>query len=361
MVTNTLAKERIPILLMAIFCLVSALFSGLARLGIGVPILFLNATAFHSTLMIFGFFGTVIGLERAIASRLLWAYLAPLASGISGVLMLFGYQLFASSVGFIIAGTLFATATFVIFIKQPADYTFTLLVGAALWPIGNFIMFLTENQGSIVACGISFLVLTIAGERLELTRFLRPTKYGKYLFLAITLSILVTTIFSALGRSNYDHFLGLSYCALAIWMFVFDIARRTIRKDGITRFVASCLLSGYVWLLVGGALWSDQFPDSPYQHDAAIHAITLGFIFSMVIGHAPIIFPAVMRVKIPYSWLFYLPLGALNFGLIARILGAMSENHRLLAAGGVINAISIAAFLVALVIQVIRSNQLRRC
>jgi hypothetical protein len=28
----------------------------------------------------------------------------------------------------------------------------------------------------------------------------------------------------------------------------FDIARRTVRQSGVTRFIAVCLLSGYVWL-----------------------------------------------------------------------------------------------------------------
>ena len=42
--------------------------------------------------------------------------------------------------------------------------------------------------------------------------------------------------------------------------------------------------------------------------DAAVHALALGFVFAMVFGHAPIIFPAVARVKIPYHPAFYLPL-----------------------------------------------------
>lgn len=57
--------------------------------------------------------------------------------------------------------------------------------------------------------------------------------------------------------------------------------------------------------------------------DAALHAILLGFVMSMVIGHAPIIFPAIMRVRIPYSPIFYLPLLTLHISIFLRITGIL--------------------------------------
>ena len=353
---SRLAKERIPIVFLAIVALISAVLAGLARLGIEVPTLFLNITAFHSVLMIYGFFGTVIGLERAIASRRLWSFFAPVVCGISSLIILTGGQVLYASIGFTLAGICFATTTFLIFIQQPAAYTFTLLAGAALGPIGFLVMAATQNQGAIIVCGITFLVLTIAGERLELTRFLPPSKYGKYSFLALCLSIIMTTLLTSFDPYRYEPYLGLSYCGLAVWMFVFDIARKTIKKEGITRFVAVCLLCGYAWLLVGGALWAFPLSDSPYQRDAAIHAITLGFIFSMVIGHAPIIFPAVIRVNIPYSSLFYLPLTILILGLLTRVIGDVNNQLSLLTIGALTNSIAIAIFLIVLVTQVLRNN-----
>ena len=50
---NQLAKERIPIVFLAILALIAAVLAGLARLGIEVPTLFLNVTASHSVLMIY--------------------------------------------------------------------------------------------------------------------------------------------------------------------------------------------------------------------------------------------------------------------------------------------------------------------
>ena len=39
----------------------------------------------------------------------------------------------------------------------------------------------------------------------------------------------------------------------------------------------------------------------------------------MVFGHAPIIFPAVLRVAVPYHATFYLPLALLHASLAVRL------------------------------------------
>ena len=57
-------------------------------------------------------------------------------------------------------------------------------------------------------------------------------------------------------------------------------------------------------------------PGSPAR-DAALHAAAVGFVFSMVFGHAPIIVPAIMRVTLPYWPAFYVPLVMLHASLLA--------------------------------------------
>ena len=76
-----------------------------------------------------------------------------------------------------------------------------------------------------------------------------------------------------------------------------------------------CLLAGYFWLAVGGVLIALQI-----AYDAALHAIFLGFVFSMVFGHAPVILPAVLRTALPYHPVLYAPLALLHGSLAARIL-----------------------------------------
>ena len=54
-------------------------------------------------------------------------------------------------------------------------------------------------------------------------------------------------------------------------------------------------------------------------YDAALHAIFVGFVFSMVLGHAPIIVPAVLRVRYPYHPVLYLALAVLHASLVVRV------------------------------------------
>lgn len=100
---------------------------------------------------------------------------------------------------------------------------------------------------------------------------------------------------------------GLSLLLLALWLGVFDIARRTVAAPGLPRYMAVCLLGGYAWLAPGRIAWVATALGWPLR-DAALHALGLGFIVSMIMGHAPVILPAIARIKLPFSRLFYLPL-----------------------------------------------------
>ena len=115
--------------------------------------------------------------------------------------------------------------------------------------------------------------------------------------------------------------------AMAVWLLVFDIARHTAGQQGLTRFIGICLLTGYVWLGAGAlaGLAGGFSPASPL-HDVAMHALALGFVFAMVFGHAAIIFPAVLKVKIPYHPFFYVPLALLHLSLALRVFGGLTEN-----------------------------------
>jgi hypothetical protein len=95
------------------------------------------------------------------------------------------------------------------------------------------------------------------------------------------------------------------------------------------------------WLFVAGAL----VPGSP-AYDAALHALALGFVFAMVFGHAPIIFPAVLRVAVPYHPVFYLPLALLHLSLLVRLAGDASARLDWTRIGGTLNALALAAFIV---------------
>jgi hypothetical protein len=141
---------------------------------------------------------------------------------------------------------------------------------------------------------------------------------------------------------------------LSAWLLRYDLARRTIRQTGITQFIAACLLSGYVWLLIGGMLWlgwGGYYLAGPL-YDAQLHTIFLGFVFAMIFGHAPIIIPAVMRVHIPFNRAFYVPLVLLHLTLTLRILGDLMLNPTLRLWGGLLNALVVLWFMATLALAV---------
>lgn len=352
---------RLPLLLMAMASLLAGVLGGLARLAVDVPVAAQLRAGGHGALMAAGFFGTVISLERAVALHRFWPYLAPLSAGLGGIAFLAQGPWWLAPALFCLAGALLFAASLGVYRQLPALFTFTLLLGAGAWLAGNIVWLLTQDIAVAALFWMGFLVLTIAGERLELTRFLPPQALGKKIFIALLAVICLAATLIPPAPEIGSRLLAGAFLVLAGWLMRYDIARRTVRQSGLTRFVAVCLLAGYGWLAVGGALGvlGALTPGHPWR-DAALHAIFVGFVFSMVIGHAPIIFPAVMRVKIPYHPFFYLPLLALHASLLLRGAGSFGETWAWRQAGAILNALSLALFVLTILASVARGAYHRK-
>lgn len=335
---------RLPLLFFGMLSLLGGVLAGLARLGWTVPAPAAQAAGQHGPLMIAAFFGTVISLERAVAIGRGWAYLAPLAAGAGGMAMLAGTPpVIGRALGLLAACGLIA-ASGLAWARQKAVFTVVLGLGAMCWLAGNLFWLGTGDIGAAIPWWLLFLVLTIAGERLELTRFLPTPPMARPVFLVI-----VGTLLAAAGIGS-DRLLAGGLLALAGWLLRYDIARRNIGSDGLTRFIAACLLSGYAWLAVAGLLGLDGALSSGHPwRDAALHAISLGFVFAMVFGHAPIIFPAVTRIRIPYHRVLYLPLVLLHVTLAVRILGGLGDKFVLRQYAGLTNALVLLVFIATMV------------
>ena len=76
-------------MLMGMGCLVAGVWGGLVRLPLNLLLPGDNANwlSFHGPLMVCGFLGTVIGLERAVGLRGWLTYAAPLLTGIGALLV----------------------------------------------------------------------------------------------------------------------------------------------------------------------------------------------------------------------------------------------------------------------------------
>ena len=346
---------RLPILMLGGFALVFGVLAGLARLAVTVPPAIASLAGVHGALMVAAFLGTVISLERAVALGRGWPYLAPLAAGIGGFALLAGLPTGLAQLLFVASSALLTVGS-VSLLRQPvALHTATLALGAFAWLVGNLAWWLGGNLGAAVPWWMAFLVITIAGERLELTRLLPTPRSARQVFLAlIALQLGSLVVAFWLPAAGWRLFAA-SLLGLALWLLRHDIARRNVSQSGITRYLAVCLLGGYAWLLWASLLGlaGGFTPGSPLR-DAALHAVFLGFVFSMIFGHAPIIFPAVTRFRIPYHPAFYLPLFFLHVSLLAREIGALAALPQLLRAAGLANALALVLLVLTLVVSVLR-------
>ncbi len=349
---------RIPLLMLGFAALLVGAGAGLARLGWSMPALSVSASAVHGPLMLCGFFGVVISLERAVAIGRHWAYLGPLLAGVGAAAAMLGAPSGAAA-AFLAASLVLLAASLDVFRRQRALFTLTLALGAACWSLGTLLWLAGWGVYDVVPWWLAFLILTIAGERLELSRFLPPSPVATRVFCVLLLVVVAGLVGS---RSSWGPpVFATGVLALAAWLLKQDIARRTVRGRGLTRFIAVCLLSGYAWLALGSAviLASGGLIPGTAAYDAAIHAIALGFVFSMVFGHAPIIFPAVLRVAVPYHPTFYLPLALLHLSLALRLVGDAAGRFDWVRAGGLLNALALVLFIAGTAGAVVRGKRAR--
>jgi hypothetical protein len=140
--------------------------------------------------------------------------------------------------------------------------------------------------------------------------------------------------------------MGVGLAGLTGWLLQHDVARRTVRQRGITRFMAVCLLGGYAWLGAGAAIAMVTGAASPgLVYDAMLHAVFVGFVISMVFAHAPVIFPAVLGLPMPFHRAFYLHVAVLHLSVILRVAGDLVDGlGRWRVWGGLLNAAALLLF-----------------
>ncbi|MCR6665238.1 MAG: hypothetical protein NVV69_04320 [Methyloversatilis sp.] len=324
--------------LLAALALLSGMTGGLARFGLPLPVM---PAPVHGALMLCAFFGTLIALERAVALQRLAGLLAPLLAGVGGVLAQVPVLLPLAQVCWAAAAA--GLVTLYIYAGVTRAWSLHLLVeagGAACWLVGVLLWMLHGDLAALTRGGVGFLVLTIAGERRELTQMMRLPPLARRLFVAAVLLI-------ALGVSGVLPFTLWSGCALlAVWLLRWDIAPRAWSAAGWPGHTAQCLTVGYLWLLVGAllGLYGELRVDAGPLAATGLHAVLLGFVFAMVFGHAPIILPALLRLRPAYTGLARLPLWLLAASLALRIVAVGVGRHDALMLAGAGHALAILLF-----------------
>jgi hypothetical protein len=336
-------------LLLAGAALLAGLVGSLVLLGYQLGPAAGRLAASHGQLMILGFLGTLIALERAVALARPWGYLAPLAAGLGAATLIAGLSTLLGA-ALVTIGAIVYVGMYLAFLSvDRARHTVVQAIGAVGWLAAALLLLAGRPAASAVPWLSAFLVLTIAGERLEMSRLAQQSERARRAFVGAAVLFGGGVVVSLGAEDLGVRVAGAGMVALAAWLARYDLARRTVRMRGVTRFMAVALLVSYAWLAVAGACWL-AFGASPSTaaRDVMLHALYLGFVISMVFGHAPVILPAVLRIELPYHPRFYAHLGLLHVGLLVRVVGGdVLGSNAAWQVGGVLNVLAVLLFAVS--------------
>jgi hypothetical protein len=356
------SRRRFVPVLAAGVSLLAGLTGALVLLGVTGPTPLAPLAGAHGLLMAFGFLGTLIALERAVALGQPWGYAAPAACGLAGIGLIAGAPAIVVTTLVSVASIVYLAMYLVFLGADRSLHTWVQAAAAMAWVLAAALLQAGRPVADAVPAVAAMLILTVAGERLELARMAMLTPVRRRLFVAAAVVFGAGVVTATWLPDPGLRIGGVGLLALAAWLARFDIARRTVRIPGVTRFIAVCLLAGYAWLAVGGAAWLAWGATAgPFAHDAMLHALFLGFVISMVFGHAPVILPSVLRVPLPYRPWFYGHLALLHAGLIVRVgIGDVLGTTAAWQVGGVLTVLSMLAFVGASVVAAVGGMRARR-
>lgn len=336
-------KPLAAILPLILLSLLLAIWTGFLRIGVNLPGSL--AIAHHGSLMVNSFLATVIFLERAVSFRSRWLLLLPLINVLSLIAFILDLPVIAFSLNIAgAAGFLMMCGWFIYKHKEPYYYVF--FVGAFCLLTGNVLLLKSNFYPASIVFWMLFLLFTIVAERLELTRFL-PVKKTAQLSLYCVLTLAVVAAFLPFHSYGTD-LLALSFLLTAGWLLRFDMARKALKMQGQHRYSGLLLIAGYFWLIVSGVMlliWQNI----PFGYDAMLHSFFIGFVFSMIFSHAPIILPAVIKKPIRiYRPILYYWFVLLQLSLATRIISDAYGFVEMRKLSGLVNGISLIIFFVTI-------------
>jgi hypothetical protein len=338
-----LMKKTFFILPFIVLNLLLAIWTGLIRIGINLPADV--AVAHHGSLMVNCFLASLIFLERAITFRNKWVLLLPFINALSFIMFLAS----APQVAFlmnIVAATGFLVMCGLFIYQHKELYYYVFFAGAFCLLCGNIVLFSSTFYPAAVVYWMQFLLFTIVAERLELSRFL-PVRKSSHIVLLVILAISFISLFLSFHSGGNIGF-AVSLILTAIWLLKYDMAFKSAKLKGQHRYSGLLLITGYAWLIVTAAImliWQ-RFP---FGYDAMLHSFFIGFVFSMIFSHAPVILPAVMKLPLKvYRPVLYAWFVLLQLSLAARIVADINDFAEVRKYSGLVNGISFLMFFVTI-------------
>ena len=272
-------------------CLLAGLDAALLRLGARVPVGGAALAALYAPVMLVGFLGAVIALERAVAVGEAWALLAP-AGGASGCLALVAGVPEPAGQVLAFLGALVLCAIYVRLHRRAASISVDIGAMGAIALTGGDLLWL--RGAAVEACvplWLLFPVLALVGARLEPA----PDSSGAVPGTLVQEAVRAVSAAALLGAcllgvtGGARLLIGLALLALAAVMIRDDAARRAVRATGAARLAAAWALAGHLWLAVAGLVWSLGPLDAASgagsgTYDILVRAIVLGYALSMIMA-----------------------------------------------------------------------------
>ncbi len=150
---------------------------------------------------------------------------------------------------------------------------------------------------------------------------------------------------------------GVGLILTGLWLLRYDMATKSVKKTGQHKFSALLLLTGYAWLLVSGVLilLGDLYG---FIYDAVLHTFFVGFVFSMIFAHGPMILPGVLGWPIkPFHKVLYLPAIILEGSLILRVVADIMTWEAWRKWSGMWNGVAILLYFVLMVVLIVRERK----
>ena len=283
----SLPKARMAFLLLAGVALLAGLDASLVRLGALAPIASTSLGTVHGLLMVYGFLGTAICLERAVAlqsdGRRAWAYAAPLLTGAGGISAIVisvnegaratltslpiprflaahlpGFAPERMMPGFLITLGMAALSAIYCYVwarRQATHAVLIQLIGALIGLGGVLLWWRGLETPRAVPWWLAFLIVTIIGERVELARLAFASGSTERRITAESAALMVGLTVALYSPTVGYPLIGLALGALMVDTAWHDVARGTVRMQGLPRLAAVCMLSGYAWALVPALMW----------------------------------------------------------------------------------------------------------
>ena len=334
-------------LAIALLALLAGLAGGWERSGWYLP----SGSALgllHGPLLISGLFGTLLGVKRAFAVGQRWAYIAPAVTGIGTLALLAGAPPYVGAGFYVLSAAVLCSATLFLTLANPTISTGTLLIGAVMWLTGNLLWLIDYPLADVEGWWVAFLVLTVAGERLRKIAETSPQR-GSDSLIFFAAGLLGAGAQNGLMTDNGAALFGVALIVLNVWFLKYDGARRSMKVAGRPRFAAACILLGSAWLGIAGGAFVALPPGlTPAGHNLALHAVLIGFVLSIGLGHLLIAMPAIDYRRRTYQPMLYLPLVALHGSVAIRAVGDVLESGALRQWSDVLTIVTLVGTVISL-------------